>query len=264
MTSFRGLTGSKNLKVGTYIGEFATPGIARLLKVAGCEFVFVDMEHSGFTFETTKALLRHLHDVGIATVLRPPSKANHHMSRACDIGAQALIPPMLGTLEEARDCIDAINYPPQGKRGCALGIAHDDYQPEGVAEAMSRANAKTSFVALIETAEGVANCEAIAAQDGVDCLWIGHLDLSASLGIPGQFDDRKFTDAVARIMAAAAAHGKSVGRLVGSAEEAGQVFAQGCDFICYLGDIWLMQRAFSESFAAVRAEIGTTVTAGGN
>lgn len=262
MTSFRDMTRSKSLKVGTYIGEFATPGISQLLKGAGCEFVYVDMEHSGFTFETTKALLRYLHDAGIATLLRPPSKAYHHMARACDVGAQGLVPPMLGTVAEARDCIDAINYPPQGKRGCALGIAHDDYRPQGVVEAMQKANAKTSFVALIETSEGVANCEAIAAEDGVDCLWIGHFDLSASLGIPGQFEDRKFTDAVARIMAAAAEHEKSVGRLVGSVEEAGRLFRQGCDFICYLGDIWLMQRAFSEGFAGVRAEIGTTAKAG--
>ena len=62
MASFTELLGTKRLKVGTYIGEFATPGIGRMLEVAGCEFAFVDMEHSGFGFETVKTLLRHLHD----------------------------------------------------------------------------------------------------------------------------------------------------------------------------------------------------------
>ena len=216
------------------------------------------MEHSGFSFETAKVLLRALHDAGIATLLRPPSKAPHHLSRACDVGAQGIIPPMLGTPEEAQAGIDAINYPPAGRRGCALGIAHDDYQQAAVADAMTAANEKTSFVALIETREGVENCEEIAALDGVDCLWIGHLDLSASLGIPGAFDDRRFRDAVARVMAAAKANGKSVGRLTGSAAEAVRFHREGCDFVCYLGDIWLMQRALHEGFAAIRAGIGDT------
>ena len=264
MATFKELTRSNTLKLGTYIGEFATPGIGRLLKSAGCEFAFVDMEHSGFSFETAKALLRHLHDCDIATLLRPPSDAVHHLSRACDIGAQGLVPPMLGSAEQARAGIDAIKYPTEGKRGCAFGIAHDDYQPAAVADVIAAANAKTSFVALIETVDGVENSEAIAALDGVDCLWIGHFDLSASLGIPGRFDDPRFKQAVARIMAAAASHGKSVGRLVGSAEEADALFRQGCDFICYLGDVWLFQRALSEAFASVRSLIGETATAGEN
>ena len=123
-------------------------------------------------------------------------------------------PPMMGTAEQAQAVIDAINYPPTGTRGAAFGIAHDDYTPRSVTEAIAFANAKTSFVALIETAEGIGNVESIAALDGCDCLWIGHFDLSNSLGIPGEFDNPKFTNAVARVMAAGKANGKSVGRLV--------------------------------------------------
>jgi len=255
MATFRPLTENRSLKVGTYIGEFATPGIGAILKSAGCEFVFLDMEHSAFTFETAKAVLRTLHDAGIATLLRPPSQTSHHLARACDVGAQGICPPMMGTPEQAQACIDAINYPPLGKRGAAFAIAHDDYQPRSVAEAIEHANGKTSFVALLETAEGVESCEKIAALEGCDCLWIGHFDLSNSLGIPGEFDNPIFVDAVARIMAAATAANKSVGRLVGSAEEAAKLNAEGCDFICYLGDIWLYHNALRDGLSAVRAAI---------
>ncbi len=255
MTDFRSLTQTKALKLGTYIGEFATPGIGRILKAAGCEFVFFDMEHSGFSFETAKATLRVLHDAGIATLIRPPSQESHHLARACDIGAQGVIPPMLSTAGQARACIDAIKYPPVGKRGAAFGIAHDDYQPRSVADAIEAANAKTSFVALIETAEGIENCESIAATDGVDCLWIGHLDLSASLGIAGDFDNKLFKDAVARVMAAAKAAGKSVGRMPGSPQEAKRLNAEGCDFICYSGDLWLYRQALADGLSATRTAI---------
>jgi 2-keto-3-deoxy-L-rhamnonate aldolase RhmA len=255
MASFRDMTTTKVLKVGTYIGEFATPGIGQILKSAGCEFVFLDMEHSGFSFETIKQALRTLHDADIATLVRPPSKENHHIARTCDVGAQGICPPMLGTVEEARACVDAINYPPTGKRGAAFAIAHDDYQPRSVADAITFANNKTSFIALLETAQGVENCEAIAAMDGVDCLWIGHFDLSNSLGVPGEFDNPLFVDAVARIMKAAKAAGKSVGRLVNSPEEAKKLNGEGCDFICYAGDIWLFHRVVSEGVSEIRSMI---------
>ena len=104
----------------------------------------------------------------------------------------------------------------------------------------------------------------IAAIDGVDCLWIGHFDLSASLGIPGQFDSDRFNRAVDAVVAAAAKHDKSIGRLVGSPEEGARLFRQGFDFICYLGDAWLLQRALSEGFSAIRSQFRDDVLAGEN
>lgn len=255
MTDFRQLTQTKGLKVGTYLGEFATSGIGQIMKSAGCEFVFVDMEHSGFSFETAKSVLRNLHDAGLATLLRPPSQANHHIARACDVGAQGVCPPMLSTVEQARAVIDAINYPTSGTRGAAFAIAHDDYRPRAVAEAIAQANNKTSFIALIETAAGVENCEAIAALPGCDCLWIGHFDLSNSLGIPGEFDHPEFLRAVDRVMDAAKSAKASVGRLVSSPEEAHRLHMDGCDFIAYLGDIWLFHNALRDGLAAIRSTI---------
>ena len=262
MATFAELLASKRLKVGTYIGEFATPGIGQMLKVAGCEFAFVDMEHSGFGFETVKALLRHLHDAGIATVLRPPSKADHHIARACDVGAQGLIPPMLETEAQAKTLARQIKYPPTGSRGAAFGIAHDDYLPRSVADVIAHANARTSAVALIETADGARNAGAIAAVDGIECLWIGHFDLSNSLGIPGGFEDDTFKDAVSAIMDAGTANGRSVGRLCGSPDEAANLFAQGCDFICYSGDVWLYTGALTQGVTAVRDRIGDAIAGG--
>ena len=250
--SFANLTTHRDLKLGTYVSEFTTPGIGAILKSAGCDFVFVDMEHSGMSFETAKGVLRALQDAGLATLLRPPSDTGHHIARACDVGAQGLVPPMMSTPAQAQAVIDAINYPPKGTRGAAFGIAHDDYTPRSVEDAIAFADAKTSFAALIETAEGIENVEAIAALEGCDCLWIGHFDLSNSLGIPGQFDNPLFTDAVARVMAAARDNGKSVGRLVPNVAAARDCIAEGCDFICYSGDVWLYREAVESGLTAIR------------
>ncbi|AEI95711.1 HpcH/HpaI aldolase family protein [Roseobacter litoralis] len=256
MTSFHALLMQEQLPIGTYLGEFATPGIGEILAAVGCEFVFVDMEHSGFSFQTSAQILRNLHGAGLATMLRVPSKAAHHLQRAADIGAQGVIAPMVGTAQEARDCIAALKYAPDGQRGVAIGIAHDDFRKRSVPDAMRHANQKTGFVALIETAEGVTNCEEIMSLPGVDAIWIGHLDLSVSLGIPGDFNNPLFLDAVTRIMAAAADAETPVGRLVGSAEEAARCHREGCRLMCYLGDIWLLQKALGEGIATIRSQLG--------
>ena len=92
-----------------------------------------------------------------------------------------------------------MKYYPEGGRGVALQVAHDDYRPGPVPQKLAAANKRTTFFAQIETADGVKNADAIAAVDGVDCLWVGHFDLSVSLGIPGEFDNPKFTKAIDRV-----------------------------------------------------------------
>jgi 2-keto-3-deoxy-L-rhamnonate aldolase RhmA len=256
MATFRELQATKKLKVGTYIGEFAVPGIGQILAAAGCDFAFVDMEHSGLSFETIKSLLRHLHDAGIASVVRPPSKAEHHIARACDVGAQGVLPPMLETAEQARTLANQIKYPPVGTRGAAFSIAHDDYRGASVTDSINAANNKTSGVALIETGPAVRNSAQIAATKGIDCLWLGHLDLSNSLGIPGDYENPKFKDAVTTVMRAGLDNGTSLGRLAGSPDQSAELFAQGCDFICYSGDIWLLTAALSQGVEAIRQRVG--------
>ena len=171
---------------------------------------------------------------------------------------------MVGTADEARALVAAIKYPPLGRRGVALGIAHDDFRPGPVADALARANARTVAVALIETGEGAANAAEIAAVEGIDALWIGHLDLGASLGVPGEPDHPRFVEAVGAVMAAARECGLGVGRVVAGAEEGARVHAEGCDWLCYLGDAWLLQKALSEGAADIRARIGAARGGGGD
>src|SRR5262245_22159257 len=165
------------------------------------------MEHSGFGMETLKKAIRFFEAAALPVIVRVPSKEYHHIARACDAGAEGLMLPMVGTPDEVRRIIASMKYHPQGSRGVALQIAHDNYRPGSVADKFGRANERTTFVCQIETAEGVENADAIAAIDGVDLLWVGHFDLSVSLGIPGQFDHPKFTGAIERVVTAARSGG---------------------------------------------------------
>jgi 2-keto-3-deoxy-L-rhamnonate aldolase RhmA len=105
----------------------------------------------------------------------------------------------------------------------------------------------------------VENADKIAAIDGVDCLWIGHFDLSCSLGIPGQFEHRDFTGAVEAVAKACKKRSKALGRLVPTVEDAVRLRKQGFDFLCYSGDVWALQGAVQAGIAEIRARTAVKV-----
>jgi 2-keto-3-deoxy-L-rhamnonate aldolase RhmA len=244
---------SRDLKLGHFIVEFATPGIGQILKGAGCDFALFDTEHSGFGFETIKAVLRYMQAADLPTIVRVPSKEYHHIARAADMGAEGVMLPMVGSPEEARAILECLKYVPDGRRGVALGIAHDRYLPGPTMEKLAAANRRTTLFAQIETRQGVENAEALAALPGVDCLWIGHFDLSCALGIPGQFEHRDFADAVTAVTKACQKHDKALGRLVPTVDEAVALRAAGFDFLCYSGDVWALQGAVQAGLDEIRA-----------
>lgn len=248
----KSMIGKKSPKFGNFIVEFATPGIGHILKSAGCDFVLFDMEHSGFGFETVKSAVRYMEAASLPMIVRVPSREYHHVARAMDMGAEGLMLPMVGNVDEVRRIIDAMKYHPAGKRGVALGVAHDGYRPGTVADKFKAANKRSTFFCQIETEEGVDNADAMAAIDGVDCLWVGHFDLSVSLGIPGEFDHPKFKKAIKTTVAAAQRHKKSLGRLTQSVQGGVDIYNEGFDFVCYSGDVWLLQAAIADGIAALR------------
>jgi 2-keto-3-deoxy-L-rhamnonate aldolase RhmA len=251
--SLKTMAGNRRLKLGHFIVEFATPGIGYILKNAGCDYALLDTEHSGFHHETIKSTLRYFEAARVPAIVRVPSKSYHHVARALDMGAEGLMIPMVGNAEEAKAILDCMKYTPHGLRGVALGIAHDSYAGGAVLDKLAAANARTTFFAQIETAAGVENADAIAAVDGVDCLWVGHFDLSCSLGIPGQFEHSRFKDAVARVLSACDKHGKAAGRLVPDAASGIELNKDGFDFICYSGDVWALQAAIKAGVDEIRA-----------
>jgi 2-keto-3-deoxy-L-rhamnonate aldolase RhmA len=252
----KAMAGVRTPKFGHFIVEFATPGIGHIMKSAGCDFVLFDLEHSGFGFETVKSALRYFEAADLPAIVRVPSREYHHIARAMDMGAEGLMLPMVGSVEEVRHIVNSMKYHPMGKRGVALQVAHDRYRPGAVADKFTAANRRTTLFCQIETAEGVENCEAMAAIDEVDCLWVGHFDLSVSLGIPGEFDNKIFTQAIERVAAATRKHGKALGRLVPNVEQGIAINRIGFDFICYSGDVWVLHNALAEAIGQLREGCG--------
>ena len=133
-STLRQMTGHRRVKLGHLVAEFATPGIGHILKSAGCDFVFFDMEHSGFSMETVKSAIRYFEAADLPVMLRAPSQDYHFVARAMDMGVEGFMAPMVGTVEQAQHIINSMKYHPAGQRGVALQIAHDRYRPGSVAD----------------------------------------------------------------------------------------------------------------------------------
>lgn len=197
--------------LGAMVFECFTPGIARLMELAGCEYVLYDMEHTGIGLETLRVQAAHCRGLSIVPMARVPRCEYRFMAGALDIGMKGIMVPMVESADQARVIAEASRYPPTGRRGAAFGFAHDDYTPGDPAGKVRRADAEVLTIAQIETERGLENLDAIAATEGVDVLWLGHFDLANFLGVPGQFRSQAYLDAVHAIVEAGRRHKKGLG-----------------------------------------------------
>lgn len=240
------------ISLGTMVFEFNTPGIGRIIGEAGAEFVIYDMEHTGWSIETIRMLMATTRAADTVPMVRVPATEYHLLSRPLDVGAMGLMVPMVESAEQAKMIVDSAKYPPHGRRGAAFGVAHDDYAGGDIVEKMRSANDEVVLIAQIETAAGIEQVDAIAAVPGIDVLWIGHFDLSNSLGVPGQFTHPTYTAAVERVLAACRDHGKVPGIMGGDLKMAQESLAQGFRMVAYGGDLWLYQAALRDGLTALR------------
>lgn len=239
---------------GTMAFEFFTPGLPQIVAAAGAEFLLLDMEHSGIGIETVKTQIALCRGLDLAPMVRVPATQYHFIARALDAGAVGVMVPMVETVEQARTIVAATRYPPAGRRGAAFGVAaHDDYRDGPVAEKIAAIHDRTLVICLIETAEGLANVDAIAAVPGVDVCWLGHFDLTNFLGIPAEFGHRRYQDAVERVLAACRRHGKTPGFMAADAHWAAEYKARGFRMIAYGIDVILLREALAAGLGALRS-----------
>ena len=240
------------VSIGTMVFEFATTGIARIAAEAGADFVVFDMEHTGFSIETIRMLMATSRGANLVPMVRVPATEYHFIARVLDMGAMGVMVPMVESAEQARRIVQSAKYPPVGRRGAAFGVAHDDYTGGDIAAKVESANRQTLLIAQIETAEGVRNVDEIAAVPGIDVLWIGHFDLSNSLGIPVQFDHPQFRSAVAKVLGACKQHGKTPGFMAGDIASGKSLLDQGFRILAFSGDLWVFQAALRSGIEGLR------------
>jgi len=233
------------------IGMWACSGSTLVTEVAagsGLDWLLIDMEHSTNTLESVLLQLQTVAAYPITPLVRVPSNDTVAIKQILDLGAQNLIVPMVSSADEARAAVAATRYPPAGVRGVGSALARsarwnrvDGYLHESAQH--------TSLTVQIETAAGVDAAAEIAAVDGIDAVFVGPSDLSASMGLLGQQTHPDVVAAVEKVFTAVKAAGKPVGVNAFDPAAADAYVAGGADFVAVGADVALLARA-SEALAA--------------
>ena len=239
------ITDLNNIR-GAMIFEFFSPGIPIILKNAGCQFIIFDMEHGGLSLEQFKTLAIISNANGISPFIRIPEVNYNYVARALDLGAAGIMAPMVNTYEEALNIVQSSKYPPNGVRGAGFGFAHDNYKNESPLSYINTANSNLINIIQIESKQALENVEEIAAIDGVDCLWVGHFDLTNFLGIPGQFGSDIYFNSIKKVVAAAKLNKKSLGIMVNNQDELKMYSDLGFNMIAVGTEMSILSRSISQ------------------
>ena len=231
---------------GAMIFEFFSPGIPIILKNAGCEFIIFDMEHGGLSLEQFKVLATISNSNNISPLIRIPEVSYNYVARALDLGAAGIMTPMVNSSEEAIKIVNSSKYPPEGIRGAGFGFAHDNYNNQNPLAYIQNANNELINIIQIETKLALENVESIAEINGVDCLWVGHFDLTNFLGIPGNFTSPIYLDAIKRVVEAGKANSKSLGIMVNNNEELEMYSRMGFNMIAVGTEMNILSRSISK------------------
>jgi 4-hydroxy-2-oxoheptanedioate aldolase len=164
-----------------------TADIARIARSSGHHAIWVDLEHSSMPIDTAASICAAAVDLGLAPFARVPEREYGVIGRLLDGGALGIIAPRVETAEEARDIVAACRFPPLGHRSAVAAFALMGFQTMPAAELYRTLNQATVVKILLESPRGIENAAAIAALPGVDIVGIGTNDLTAEMGVDGQF-----------------------------------------------------------------------------
>jgi 2-keto-3-deoxy-L-rhamnonate aldolase RhmA len=229
--------------------------IASIARTAGFDTLYIDVEHSSFSLETTSQICIAALGVGIAPFVRVPSIRPEHVGRALDGGALGVIAPHVRSAEEARAVVRAAKFPPLGERSAAGALPHLQYRAGTPAEANRALNDATMVIVQCESAEFLDRADEIMAVAGVDLALIGTNDLLADWGLTGQYGHARVRDAYARVIAAAQRHGKhvGVGGLASRPDLAAELVRLGARYVSTGTDLAFLLAACAEKAKEVRA-----------
>jgi 2-keto-3-deoxy-L-rhamnonate aldolase RhmA len=238
--------------VGTYIQEFYTAGLARIIAATGADFLIFDYEHSGWSTETLRVQLALARGAGLAPIVNSPGAQYEREGLLLDMGATGLMVPHVRTAEQCRALVGATRYPPAGHRGGSFGIAHDDFAPGDVMTTITAANEGVLLIAKLESAQAVEQVDEILAVPGIDVAMVTGFDLSLDLGIPGQLDHPEVRRAQDRLLQACERAGKVAAAAAFDPETARRRVAEGYRFIQYSWDVGLLQEGLRVGIRALR------------
>lgn len=243
---------NNKLTIGSWL-SLAHPSIAEIMLSAGFEWLTIDLEHSVISLEQAQDLIRTIDLSGKIPLVRVGENDQNLIKRVMDAGAHGVIVPMVNSKEDAEKAVNAVKYPPVGKRGVGLARAQGyGFDFERYKEWL---NTESVVVVQIEHIKAIENLEEILAVPGVDGSIIGPYDLSGSLGWPGEFDRPKVQEAIDHYENVCRKMNKPMGIHVvqPDAAKAMQYIKKGYVFLAFGVDILYLGQKCTDELTKLRA-----------
>ena len=230
---------NNQLTIGSWI-TIGDSSVIEIMATAGFEWLCIDMEHTSIDLSTAKILITTIQANGMKALVRVSKNEEVAIKKVMDMGADGVIVPMVKTGEDAQTAVDFVKYPPIGKRGVGLyraqgyGTKFEEYKKWVEDEAV--------IIAQIEHIESVENIEDILNTDGIDGTIIGPYDLSASMGVPGEFYREDVQEAILKVKEACQKYNKPFGfHVIESDPKNLQArIKEGCTFLAYSVDFFFL------------------------
>jgi len=226
----------KLLSGGTIYGVFCnfhSPMIVELIGYIGFDFVLVDAEHGPAEVESCEHMVRAADSVRIPIFIRVAMNIRQNILRYLDIGAQGVQLPMVNTRAEAEAVVQAVKYPPQGRRGLAAMRAADYGLKMPLKDYTIMANKENLIVVQVETMEAVKNLNDILAVEGIDVFFIGPTDLSSSMGHAGQANHPEVQATIEKLVREIRAAGRVAGTIAYDNEALAKAKERGFQYIVH-------------------------------
>ncbi len=243
--------------LGSEISRLPSRDVCRIYAKSGFDFVFIDMEHTCFSFETVAGLIESARTYGIVPLVRVPQAEYAFVARALDAGAQGIIVPRVDRPETAADIVSWTRYPPQGVRGYAATIAQTDGEQITPADFMEANHQQTLMVIQIERAAAFDCLEEILSVDGIDVACLGYMDLTVDLGIPGEIDHSLAVDHVERLIQTSQDHGIAPGIISSDLAVVHEWMDRGMRFVSYSTETILLEQASNKAAEALRTKVAS-------
>jgi 4-hydroxy-2-oxoheptanedioate aldolase len=241
------------LRLGITVASMS-PSAVEVAGLCGAEFVWIEIEHGGIDLMQVEHLCRAAELRGVIPLLRIQDGSRPAVLRALEAGGKIIVVPQVHTAEQAAAVVEYGKFPPLGERGFNTGTRGLLYGFSGASplEIFANANRDTCLLAQIESMEAVANAEAIIATEGLDGILVGPGDLTATMGIPAQWDSEELITTCEKVFALAHKHQKVVATVCPTPAMTKRWKAAGAHLLCVAGDLGLMTKALKETLAAVR------------
>lgn len=235
--ALRALLAEGKAAYGTMIQEVRSSAMGPVMALAGCDFLFFDMEHGPYNLETIADMVRTTRLAGVTPLVRVPGAEYHLLCRPLDLGAQGIMIPRVETKAQVEHIVECVCFPPQGKRGLSVNKGHNDFESQGQFSFAEEANRENLIILQIECQAAVEHIQDLVSVPGLGAAILGPNDLALSLGVRSADMLAALEEPIQHVLSACQAQGLPCGIHIDNLEWLAEWQRRGMQLLCYSTDL---------------------------